>query len=85
MKITKLVDLVSTENCFFMNKCFSYKSYSVFSHLYNIATGRRNHQTRFAMNGLLILPLNLAQKLSYIPQLLLGILSKLCFQKKIPE
>ena len=56
MKIIEFVDLVSVENCIFINKCFSCKSYSVFSHLYNLATGRHNHQTRFAMNGLLILP-----------------------------
>ena len=75
MKIIKFVDLVSVENCIFINKCFSCKSYSVFSHLYNLATGRHNQQTRFAMNGLLILtiPLNLVQKPSYIPQSRLGI------------
>ena len=56
MKIIKFVDLVSVENYIFINKCFSSKSYSVFSHLYNLATGRHNHQTRFAKNGLLILP-----------------------------
>ena len=56
MKIIKFVDLVSVENCIFINKCLSCKSYSVFSHLYNLAAGRHNHQTRFAMNGLLILP-----------------------------
>ena len=31
------------------------KSYSVFSHLYNLATGRHNHRTGYALNGLLIL------------------------------
>ena len=56
MKIIKFVNLVSVENCIFINKFFSCKSYSVFSDLYNLATGRHNHQTRFAMNGLLILP-----------------------------
>ena len=56
VKIIKFVDLVSIENYIFINKCFSCKFYSVFSHLYNLVTGRHNHQTRFAMNGLLILP-----------------------------
>ena len=60
MKIIKFVDLVSVENCIFINMCFSCKSYSVlfasFSHLHHSATGRYNHQTKFAMNGLLILP-----------------------------
>ena len=53
MKTIKFVDMVSGV---FINKCFSFKSYSVFSHLYNLATARHNHQTRFAMNGLSILP-----------------------------
>ena len=44
------------KNCIFINKCFTWKSYSVFSHLYNLATGGHNHQTRFAMNGSSILP-----------------------------
>ena len=56
MKIIKFVYLVSAENCIFINKYFSCKSYYVFSHLYDLATGRHNHQTRFAMNGLLKLP-----------------------------
>ena len=57
MKIIKFVHLVSVENFIFINKCFPCKSYSVSNHLYNLATGRHNHQTRlFAMNGLLILP-----------------------------
>ena len=56
MKIIKFVDLVSVENCIFIKTCFSCKSYSVFSRLCNLATGRHNHQTRFAMNGLLLLP-----------------------------
>ena len=56
MKIIKFVDFVSVENCTFIDKCFSGKSYSVFSRLYTLATGRYNHETRFAMNGLLILP-----------------------------
>ena len=56
MKIIKFVDLVSVENCIFIIKCVSCKSYSVCSHLYNLATDRHNHQTRYAMNGLLILP-----------------------------
>ena len=56
MKIIKFVDLVSVGNCIFVIKCVSCKSYSVCSHLYNLATDRRNHQTRYAMNGLLILP-----------------------------
>ena len=56
MKTIKFVDLVSVESCIFINKCFSWKSYSAFSHLYNLATGRHNPQTKFAMNGLLILP-----------------------------
>ena len=37
MKIIKFVDLVSVENCIFINKCFSCKSYSIFSHVYNLA------------------------------------------------
>ena len=53
MKIMKF-DLVSVENCIFINKCFSCKSYYVFGHLYILATGRYNHQTRFTMNDLLI-------------------------------
>ena len=73
MNIIKFLDLVSVGNCIFINRCFSCKSYSVFSHLYNLATGRHNHKTRFAINGLLILPnCNTAQfsakALSYIPQ-----------------
>ena len=55
MKIIKLVRLISVENCIFITKCFSSKSYFVFSYLYILATGRHNHQTRFAINGLLIL------------------------------
>ena len=55
MKIIKFVDLVSVKNFIFINKCFSCKSYSVFSRLYNLAIGRHNQQTRFAMNDLLIL------------------------------
>ena len=55
IKFKKFADLVLFENCVFINKCFSFKSYSVFSHLYNLATGRHNRQTRLAMNGLLIL------------------------------
>ena len=55
IKIIKLVDLVSVENCIFINKCFSCTCNSVFSHLYILATGRHNHQTIFAINGLLIL------------------------------
>ena len=44
IKIIRFADLVSVENCIFINKCFSCKSCSVFS------------QTRFAVNGLLIQP-----------------------------
>ena len=51
-KIIKFVDLVSVENCVCINKCFSFKSYSVYSHLYNLATGRYNHQTKFALNNI---------------------------------
>ena len=54
MKIIKFVDLITVENRIFINKCFSCKSCSVFSHLYNSA--RHDHQTRLAMNGPLILP-----------------------------
>ena len=81
--------MVSDENCIFINKCFYYISYSVFIYLYNLATARHNHQTRFAMNGLLIQPTFKTVKISYIlkspyiPQLICGILSKLCFQKII--
>ena len=56
MKIIKFVALVSVENCIVRNKRFSSKSYSVFRHLCNLATGRHNHQTRFPMNGFLIRP-----------------------------
>ena len=54
MKIIKFVDLIAVENRIFINKCFSCKSYSAFSHLHNSA--RHDHQIRFAMNGPLILP-----------------------------
>ena len=78
----------SMEN-YFINKYFSYKSYSVFSHQYILATGRHNHQTQFSMNVLkyylVAILLNLAQKLSYILQSFFGILSKFCFQKRIPD
>ena len=71
MKIIKFVDLVSVGNCIFINKCFSYKSYAVFIHLHNSATGRHNPQTRFAMNGLLI-PLTFkTAKISYILKVLI--------------
>ena len=80
MKIINFFDLVSIENCIFVNKDFSCKSYSVSSH---------NHQIRFGMNGLkyylVAILLNLAQKVSCIPQSLLGILSKLCFQRRISQ
>ena len=42
--------------CIFINKCFSCNSHSTCSHLYILATGRHNQQTRFATNYLLILP-----------------------------
>ena len=56
LKIIKFVDLVSVENSIFISRCFSCNSYYVFIHLYISATGRHNHQTRFAMNVLVILP-----------------------------
>ena len=63
MKIIKFADLVSIENCIFINKCFSYKSYSAFSYLYNLATGTHDHQTRFAMNGILKVLMQLVWRL----------------------
>ena len=47
MKIIKFVDLVSVENCIFISRGFSFKSYSVFNHLYSLVTGKHKHQVRF--------------------------------------
>ena len=55
MKIIKFVDWVSVENCILKANAFL-ANLTAFSHLYNLATGRQNHQIRFDMNGLLILP-----------------------------
>ena len=55
IKVIKFFDLVSIGNCIFIKKWTFCKSYSVFSHLYNLATGRHNHRTGYALNGLLIL------------------------------
>ena len=57
MKIMKFVGLVSVENYIFVRQLFFCKCYSVFSYMYVLATGRHNHQTRFAIKGLLILPI----------------------------
>ena len=89
MKIIKFVDLVSVENFIFICKCISCNLYSVFSHLYILANCRHNHQARFAIDGLLMLPSCNTSKFGtevfLYPQSLLEILCELCFQKKISE
>ena len=47
MKIIKFVDLVSVENYILINRGFSFKPYSVISHLYSLVTGKHKHQVRF--------------------------------------
>lgn len=51
-KIMKFVDLVSAENCVFINKYFS----SNFNSVFCLAAGTHNHQIRFALKNLLNLP-----------------------------
>ena len=55
MKIIKFIDSVSVQKCTFIKKCFSCNSCVMFNSVDALATGKHNHQTRVAINGLLIL------------------------------
>ena len=81
MKIIKFIDLVSVK--IFINKLFSCNSYS--SHLCILATIGHNCQTRFAMNGLLILPSRNTSKFSMKAFLYFTITSRNFFQAFFSE
>ena len=52
-KILKFVDLVSLENCIFVNKCFNDKAFSLFSNNFKLTASSHSYCTRSVRNGLI--------------------------------
>ena len=55
-KILKLVDIIHTESCVFINKCFNKESFSIFANSYTLSSSTHSHNTRYASKGLLFVP-----------------------------
>ena len=89
MKIIKFVDLVSVGNCIFIKNAFLANltlllAICIIQPLVDIIT-KQDQLWMASYYYLIPIPLNLVQKPSYIPEPLLRILSRLCFQKRISE
>ena len=52
-KVLKFVDLVSLENCIFVNKCFNDKAFSLISNHFKLTASSHPHCTRSVSNGLI--------------------------------
>ena len=56
-KIMKLIHLISTEDCTFINNCFSCNLHQIFTHMYTLALDKYSYHTRHACNGFLTSPI----------------------------
>ena len=52
-KVLKFVDLVSLENCIFVNKCFNDEAFSLFSNHFKLTASSHYYCTRSVSNGLI--------------------------------
>ena len=52
-KILKFVDIVSLENCIFVNKCFNNEAFSLFSNHFKLTASSHSYCTRSVSNGLI--------------------------------
>ena len=52
-EVLKFVDLVSLENCIFVNKCFNNKAFSLFSNNFKLTPSSHSYCTRSVRNGLI--------------------------------
>ena len=52
-KVLKFVDLVSLENCIFINKCFNDEAFFLFSNHFKLTASSHSYCTRSVSNGLL--------------------------------
>ena len=52
-KVLKFVDLVSLENCIFVNKCFNDEAFSLFSNHFKLTASSHSYCTRSVSNGLI--------------------------------
>ena len=52
-KVLKFVDLVSLENCIFVNKCFNDEAFSLFSNHFKLTASSHSCCTRSVRNGLI--------------------------------
>ena len=52
-KVLKFVDLVSLENCIFVNKCFNGETFSLFSNHFKLTASSDSYCTRSVSNGLI--------------------------------
>ena len=57
-KNLKFVDFIQMGNCIIVNKSVSGSFHPLFSQVYLYANDHHNHNTRFASNGLLRIPIN---------------------------
>ena len=52
-KVLKFVDIVSLENCIFVNKCFNDEAFSLFSNHFKLTASSHSYCTRSVSNGLI--------------------------------
>ena len=52
-KVLKFVDLVSLENCIFVNKCFNGEAFSLFLNHFTLTASSHSYCTRSVSNGLI--------------------------------
>ena len=52
-KVLKFVDLVSLENCIFVNKCFNDEAFSLFSNHFKLTASSHSYCTMSVSNGLI--------------------------------
>ena len=52
-KVLKFVDLVSLENCIFVNKCFNDEAFSLFSNHFKLTASSHSYCTGSVSNGLI--------------------------------
>ena len=52
-KVLKFVDIVSLENCIFVNQCFNDEAFSLFSNHFKLTASSHSYCTRSVSNGLI--------------------------------
>ena len=52
-KVLKFLGIASLENCIFVNKCFNYEAFSLFSNYFKLTASSHSYCTRSVSNGLI--------------------------------